>query len=144
MTKLTRRTLVFSAAAASVAPGLAWAAPQSLRAEPATLQILPKGENATALWGFNGKSPGPELRFRQGDRAAIRFENATDQPSSVHWHGIRLKNAMDGVPGLTQPLVQPGDGYDYTFNLPDAGTFSPWFRPWVPDAFGKISICLQV
>ena len=126
MTKLTRRTLVFSAAAASVAPDFAWAAPQSLRAEPATLQILPKGENATALWGFNGKSPGPELRFRQGDRAAIRFENATDQPSSVHWHGIRLKNAMDGVPGLTQPLVQPGDGYDYTFNLPDAGTF--WYH----------------
>ena len=126
MTKLTRRTLVMSAAAASVAPGFAWAAPQSLRAEPATLQILPEGENATALWGFNGMSPGPELRFRQGDRAAIRFENATDQPSSVHWHGIRLKNAMDGVPGLTQPLVQPGDGYDYTFNLPDAGTF--WYH----------------
>ncbi len=123
---MNRRTLLCSAAAASLAPKLGMAAPDVLRAGPASLQILPEGEGATALWGFNGSSPGPELRVRQGDTLAVRFENGTDQPSAIHWHGIRLENAMDGVPGLTQPLVQPGEGFDYAFRVPDAGTY--WYH----------------
>lgn len=138
MTKLTRRTLLCSAAAAFLMPKQLLAAPTVLRAEPVALQVLPDGQNATALWGFNGSSPGPELRVRQGDTLALRFENATEQPSSVHWHGIRLKNAMDGVPGLTQPLIQPGETFDYSFKVPDAGTY--WYhshhRSWEQVARG--------
>lgn len=115
-----------SVAAALAMPGSSLASPNVLRAEPVSLQVLPEGQPATALWGFNGSSPGPELRLRQGDTLALRFENRTDQPSSVHWHGIRLPNAMDGVPGLTQPLVQPGETFDYTFRVPDAGTY--WYH----------------
>ncbi len=129
--------LLCSAAAATV-PGILSAAPVTLRAEPVSLQVLPEPQTATALWGFNGTSPGPELRARQGDVLNLRFENRTDQPSSVHWHGIRLENAMDGVPGLTQPLVKPGESFDYTFRLPDAGTF--WYhshhRSWEQVAKG--------
>ncbi len=124
--KMNRRTMLCSAAAASLAPKFGMASPDVLRAGKASLQILPEGQNATALWGFNGSSPGPELRVRQGDTLAVRFENGTDQPSTIHWHGIRLENAMDGVPGLTQPLVQPGEGFDYAFRVPDAGTY--WYH----------------
>ncbi len=123
---MNRRTFLCSTAAASLAPKFGMAAPDVLRAGPASLQILPDGQNATALWGFNGSSPGPELRVRQGDTLAVRFENGTDQPSTIHWHGIRLENAMDGVPDLTQPLVQPGEGFDYAFRVPDAGTY--WYH----------------
>lgn len=123
---LTRRTLLGSAAAAVVVPRPLLASPSILRAEPVSLQVLPKGQPATALLGFNGSSPGPQLRVRQGDTLALRFENNTEHPSSLHWHGIRLKNAMDGVPGLTQPLVQPGETFDYTFQVPDAGTY--WYH----------------
>lgn len=126
MMKLTRRTLLRSAAAACVVPWPSVAAPVVLRAESVSLQVLPEGQSKTALWGFNGSSPGPELRMRQGDTLALRFENRTEQPSSLHWHGIRIENAMDGVPGLTQPLVQPGESFDYRFQLPDAGTY--WYH----------------
>ncbi|WP_300034139.1 multicopper oxidase family protein [uncultured Roseobacter sp.] len=115
-----------STLAVSAAPRWAFPATEVLRSEPVSLQILPEGQNATALLGFNGSSPGPELRLRQGETLAVRFENHTDQPSSIHWHGIRLPNAMDGVPGLTQPLVQPGEAFDYSFTVPDAGTY--WYH----------------
>ena len=110
----------------------------TLRAEPVTAQVLPEGDGATALWGFNGSSPGPELRFRRGDTLSVRFENGIDQGSAVHWHGIRLQNAMDGVPYLTQPMVESGDSFDYKFVLPDAGTY--WYhshnRSWEQVARG--------
>ena len=126
MMTFTRRSLLCSAAAAIAVPRRSFAAPSVLRAEPVSLQVLPEGQSKTALWGFNGSSPGPELRVGQGDTLALRFENRTAQPSSVHWHGIRIKNAMDGVPGLTQPLVQPGETFDYSFRVPDAGTY--WYH----------------
>lgn len=126
MENLTRRSLLCTAAAASLAPKIVLAAPDVLRAESVRLQILPEGENPTALLGFNGSTPGPELRLNQGDTLSLRFENETDQPSALHWHGIRLDNAMDGVPGLTQPLVQPRGSFDYAFKVPDAGTY--WYH----------------
>ncbi len=127
MLKIHRRSFLGSTAAAlAIGPGTALASPTVLRSGPARLQILPKGEPDTALWGFNGATPGPELRLRQGERLAVRFENGTDHPSAIHWHGIRLRNEMDGVPGLTQPLVHPGEAFDYAFDLPDAGTY--WYH----------------
>ncbi len=121
-----RRTVLLGTAAFLVMPKPSMANPTLLRAEPVRLQVLPEGQSATALLGFNGSSPGPELRLRQGDTLAVRFDNQTDQASSVHWHGIRLENAMDGVPGLTQPLVEPGQSFEYSFTVPDAGTY--WYH----------------
>ncbi len=136
--KLDRRTFLLSTGAALTLPNIALARPSVLRAEPVKAQILPEGDGATEMLGFNGSTPGPELRVRQGEILALRFDNRTDEASSLHWHGIRLENAMDGVPGLTQPLVAPGETFDYQFKVPDAGTY--WYhshnRSWEQVAKG--------
>ena len=136
--KLNRRTFLTSTIAALAVPRIALASPNVLRAEPVVAQILPKGDGTTAMLGFNGSTPGPELRLRQGEELAVQFDNQTDQGSSLHWHGIRLDNTMDGVPGMTQPLVPPGGRFDYRFQAPDAGTF--WYhshnRSWEQVARG--------
>ena len=78
------------------------------------------------IWGYNGHTPGPILRVLQGTPARILVTNALDQDTTVHWHGVRLPNAMDGVPGLTQPPIKPGATFTYEFTPPDAGTF--WYH----------------
>lgn len=78
------------------------------------------------LWLYNGATPGPEIRLEQGDMARVHFTNELDEPTSIHWHGIRIDNAMDGVPGLTQEPVMPGESFDYVFAVPDTGTF--WYH----------------
>ncbi len=82
---------------------------------------------ATAVWAYDGRVPGPVLRVRQGTPVRIAVENRLDQDTTVHWHGIRLPFAMDGVPGLTQPPIKPGGRFVYEFTPPDAGTF--WYHP---------------
>jgi len=135
---VNRRSFLAGTTAAMVMPNVALASPTILRAEPVVAQILPEGDGTTAMLGFNGSTPGPELRFRQGDEVSVQFENQTDEGSSLHWHGIRLANAMDGVPGLTQPLVLAGQRFDYQFQVPDAGTY--WYhshnRSWEQVAKG--------
>jgi len=78
-------------------------------------------------YGFNGEVPGPVLRIPQGATIAVRFHNNIDLPSSIHWHGIRLDNRFDGVPGLTQRTLAPGDTLTYLVHAPDAGIF--WYHP---------------
>ena len=68
---------------------------------------------------------GRELRYIQGERLVVAVENNLPQLSTVHWHDLRIPNAMDGVSGLTQAAVDPSGSYVYEFNLPDAGTF--WY-----------------
>jgi FtsP/CotA-like multicopper oxidase with cupredoxin domain len=80
----------------------------------------------TNVWAYNGAAPGPTLRVRQGEPVRVVVENELDQDTTVHWHGIRLPNAMDGVPGLTQPPIRPGENFTYEFTPPDAGTF--WYH----------------
>lgn len=122
-----RRTVLAGIAASGVV-GLAPAlAAESLTAAPAMAQITPEGGPPTAVWAYAGSVPGPELRVRQGSRVMRVFQNGLEQASSVHWHGIRIDNAMDGVAGLTQPAVQPGDSFSYDFEVPDAGTY--WYHP---------------
>jgi FtsP/CotA-like multicopper oxidase with cupredoxin domain len=70
--------------------------------------------------------PGPALRLRQGEPARIVVENRLAEDTTVHWHGIRVPNAMDGVPGLTQSPIKPGQTFTYEFTPPDAGTF--WYH----------------
>ncbi|RUW60736.1 multicopper oxidase family protein [Mesorhizobium sp. M7A.F.Ca.US.008.03.1.1] len=81
----------------------------------------------TPVWAYDGMVPGPTLRVQQGRPVRISVVNALDESTTVHWHGIRLPNAMDGVPGLTQAPIKPGESFTYEFTPPDAGTF--WYHP---------------
>ncbi len=98
-----------------------------LRAGPANVSIVGQNGPKTDVWAYNGQTPGPVIRARQGERLRIHFENNLVQPSTVHWHGIRLANGMDGVPFLTQPPVKPGETFVYEFDADDAGSF--WYHP---------------
>ena len=84
---------------------------------------------ATDVWGFNGKVPGTPIRIKHGQSLDATVHNALEVPTSVHWHGIRLPNAMDGVAGLTQPAIKPGESFRYQFTPPDAGTY--WYHSHV-------------
>ncbi len=74
----------------------------------------------------NGQLPGPPLRFTQGDHAVIRVHNQLDEETSIHWHGILLPNAMDGVPFVTFPPIAPGKTFIYEFDLRQSGTY--WYH----------------
>src|SRR5437016_21907 len=84
-----------------------------------------RGGNAgpTPIRGFEGTVPGPLLRVKRGEELKVRLVNELVTDMSVHWHGVRVPNAMDGVPGLTQAAIAPGDSFDYRFTPPDAGTY---------------------
>jgi len=116
-------------AAASAAPriGAATATARMLRASEARQALVGAAYPETDIWGYDGSVPGPLLRYRQGERLRVEFENALPEPTTVHFHGIRLPNAMDGVPYLTQPPIAPGARFVYEFDLPDAGTY--WYHP---------------
>jgi FtsP/CotA-like multicopper oxidase with cupredoxin domain len=87
-----------------------------------------KGRTLT-MFAFNGQYPGPLLEVSQGARVTVELTNALDQPTSVHWHGLRLDNAFDGVPDLTQRAVAPGERFTYHLKFPDAGIY--WYHPHV-------------
>jgi len=93
-----------------------------LSAEPVQQEIAP-GVTITA-WGYNGSTPGPTIISRAGERVRIVVTNNLPQPTSVHWHGIVVPNAMDGVPGVTQDPIAPGDSFTYEFTPARAGTFA--------------------
>ena len=84
------------------------------------------GHPETAIWGYGGRTPGPTLRYRQGDRLKVELVNRLARPTTVHWHGLRVPNAMDGVPDMTQKAVEPGAAFVYDFDLKDSGTF--WYH----------------
>ena len=131
MTRITRRQFhgsVLAAAAAATLPTFARSeTAQILHAQEGSARLAPAEYPETRIWGYDGTVPGPVLRARQGERMTQNFRNDIPQASSVHWHGIRIENAMDGVAGLTQPAVAPGDAFLYDFALPDAGTY--WYHP---------------
>ncbi|MCM2289169.1 MAG: multicopper oxidase family protein [Sulfuritalea sp.] len=81
----------------------------------------------TGVWSFNQQFPGPLLRFRRGDTAQIAVSNQLPRDTTVHWHGLRVPNGMDGVPGVTQVAIAPGGRFDYRFELRDSGTY--WYHP---------------
>lgn len=96
-------------------------------AEPTELALL--DGKPLRVWAYNGQVPGPTLRVKLGETLRVTFTNKLPQESTIHWHGVRLPNAMDGVPGITQPAVKPGESFTYDFTPKDAGTF--WFHPHV-------------
>lgn len=76
------------------------------------------------VWGYNEQIPGPTLRFREGDKTRVYFTNNLDEPSSIHWHGLIVPYSMDGIGGLTQPPVMPGETFVYEIEIPSTpGTF---------------------
>lgn len=87
------------------------------------------GGRTMVMYGFNGQQPGPLLRVRERATVVVRFRNRIDQPSTVHWHGVRLENAFDGVPGVTQAEVPPGGDFTYRVHFRDAGIY--WYHPHV-------------
>ncbi|MHB1369048.1 MAG: multicopper oxidase family protein [Pseudomonadaceae bacterium] len=96
-----------------------------LIAAPLDVELVPG--HATPAWAYGGHAPGLELRGRQGDWLRVRFINRLPQPTTIHWHGIRLPLEMDGVPYVSQLPVLPGEFFDYRFPLHDAGSF--WYHP---------------
>ncbi len=92
-----------------------------LVAEPVVRELAP-GMSAH-LWGYNGQSPGPTIEVVEGDRVRIFVTNRLPEHTTIHWHGQRLPNGMDGVTGLTQTPIQPGKTYVYEFVAQRPGTF---------------------
>jgi FtsP/CotA-like multicopper oxidase with cupredoxin domain len=129
----------------SVAPVLPGADPATLRdARPREVVQLASGDTLAleaglvrrtiagktfTMYGFNGQYPGPLIEVGQGATITVRYHNALDQPSTVHWHGVRLDNRFDGTPGVTQAPVPPGGSFTYTIHFPDAGIY--WYHPHV-------------
>lgn len=101
----------------------------TLTAAQSELNIVGPDFEATKVWTFNGSVPGSTIRVKRGQLANIQVNNQLQQPTAVHWHGIRLANEMDGVAGLTQPAIKVGESFDYSFTPPDAGTY--WYHSHV-------------
>jgi len=129
LTRPSRRRILQAAAAAGVAlpfaPPLlrAQAAERRLVAAPARAAIVGGNFPETEVWAYNGAVPGPLLRVRRGARLKVTLENHVADMTSLHWHGVRLPNAMDGVPGLTQKPVKRGESFVYEFEARDSGTY---------------------
>jgi FtsP/CotA-like multicopper oxidase with cupredoxin domain len=77
-------------------------------------------------WTFNGTVPGTEIRVKEGQRLKVVLKNTLEKPVSIHWHGYPVPNAMDGIPGVTQNAVQPGESYTYEFTAAVPGTY--WYH----------------
>lgn len=99
----------------------------TLVAAPSRVSLVGPPHPDTAVWSYNANIPGSEIRVRQGERLRILVENQLSQATTVHWHGVRVPNAMDGVPFLTQKPIAPGETFTYEFDVPDAGTY--WYHP---------------
>jgi multicopper oxidase len=98
----------------------------ALTAAPASIDLA--GRTVTT-WAYNGVVPGPLVRLRAGEVLHAQLDNRLPEPTTVHWHGVALRNDMDGAPGMTQPPVGPGARFTYQFTVPDPGTY--WFHPHV-------------
>ena len=152
MPELSRRRLLLGSLAVTATGALAACSPQSgtattqtfgsptrlsptpgqrvvertLSARPATLDL---GGTTVDTWAFGDTAPGPLIRATAGDLLRLRVENQLPTDTTVHWHGIALRNEADGVPGLTQDPIAAGDSFLYEFTAPDPGTY--FYHPHV-------------
>lgn len=95
-----------------------------LEAKPTDWEISPG--HVVAGYGFNGQVPGPTIEGKVGDTLVVQLKNSLPEPTTIHWHGLRVPANMDGTE-MTQHPVEPGATFEYRFTLPDAGTF--WYHP---------------
>jgi FtsP/CotA-like multicopper oxidase with cupredoxin domain len=91
-------------------------------------------ENRVRMLSYNGSIPGPTLRVRQGSELVVHVHNDSDTEATVHWHGLRLDNAYDGVPFETQPPIEIGGEFTYRLQFPDAGLY--WYHPHIREDYG--------
>ncbi|WP_315928259.1 multicopper oxidase family protein [Mesorhizobium sp. SP-1A] len=137
MPVLTRRNFLKASAASAcglgfgmtgnlVGTALSAADPVVLKTAKIQAQLADTGPTRDVLTYGEAGMP-PVLRLTKGKPFAARLVNGLDEPTTVHWHGVRVPNKMDGVPFMTQPYVYTGDRFDYAFAPPDAGTF--WYHP---------------
>lgn len=128
----------------TVAPYLPSAKGETPRARPRELIRLRNGDTlrlraglvrrtfkdqALTMFAFNDQYPGPLLQIPQDAEITVELTNALDQPTTVHWHGVRLDNRFDGTPDLTQKPVPRGGRFTYHLRFPDAGIY--WYHPHV-------------
>ena len=131
---ISRRDLLAAGAAAAATAALpsgpvraADIREHRLVAGTAQAPLTGQGYPTTAVWAYDGSVPGPEIRLRQGERLRVALANRLAEATTVHWHGVRVPNSMDGVPHLTQAPIEPGTEFVYEFDAPDAGTY--WYHP---------------
>lgn len=101
---------------------------EMIRLDPMMVRKEINGRDV-AMYGYNGEIPGPVLKASQGASFTVSVTNKIDLPTTVHWHGVRLENSNDGVEGVTQPMIAPGDSYTYTVKVPDEGMY--WYHTHV-------------
>jgi FtsP/CotA-like multicopper oxidase with cupredoxin domain len=101
-----------------------------LEARITNIELVPGTQ--TPVWTYNGSLPGPLIRAQVGDRLIVHFTNSLPEATSIHWHGLRVPNDMDGVPGLTQDPIVAGGEFLYDFVVRDAGTY--WYHPHINSA----------
>lgn len=102
----------------------------AITARIAEVEVAP-GRRVRA-WTYNGSLPGPLIRAQVGNRLIVHFTNELEEPTTIHWHGLRAPIEMDGVPGLSQPAVKQGESFTYDIMLRDAALF--WYHPHVMSA----------
>ncbi|WP_332682370.1 multicopper oxidase family protein, partial [Bosea sp. (in: a-proteobacteria)] len=113
-------------AMAPAAPAMEPAA-RDLVAAPGKARLRPAPAAETEIWALDGSTPGPTLRIRQGETLRLNLHNRTDKPLSLHWHGLRHDNAMDGVGGFSQEPIAPGARFEYRLTPRDSGSYL--YRP---------------
>lgn len=120
---------------------LALTIPEDINPDPNILEIELEAQIAnleiidgfvTPVWTYGGSLPGPLIKAKVGDTVIVHFKNSLLEATTIHWHGLRVPNQMDGVPGVTQPPIPAGGEFRYEFVVNDAGTY--WYHPHVNSA----------
>ena len=109
-----------------------------LIAMPVKRELLP--HLMMDVWGFNGTMPGPMIEVNQGDRVRIIVENRLPEPTSIHWHSLEIPVSQDGVPGLVQDFIPPGEAFVYEFDLHQHGTFFYHAHVAMQEAMGMVGL----
>ena len=99
------------------------AGPINLEAKETTIDL---GSTNFEAWTYGNTVPGPQIRATVGDTVEVNLQNTLPEPVTIHWHGIPLPNNMDGIPGVTQNAIQPGEEFTYKFTAEDPGTY--WYH----------------
>ena len=132
---ISRRKFI-AASAGTIGAAMTLPAWRSMAAEDAPFRLIePKPGTAPLagvdkppvfIWGYQGSVPGPMIRVKRGEKVRVRLKNGLKQPTTIHWHGLRIANAMDGVPAVQDP-VEPGETFTYEFTVEEAGSY--WYHP---------------
>jgi FtsP/CotA-like multicopper oxidase with cupredoxin domain len=109
-----------------------------LIAMPVKRELLPHLE--VDVWGFNGSMPGPTIEVNQGDTVRIIVENRLPEDTSIHWHSLEIPVSQDGVPGLVQDFIPPGEAFVYEFRLHQHGTFFYHAHVAMQEAMGMVGL----